>query len=144
MLILARPELLSDHQALVRNRRVTVVHLEPLTSPEMSRLLEAMIVGVPRERSANELIARAEGIPLYAIETVRALVDQQIVVPRDGQYVLADADAADLGALTAPVEPAGTDRGAPGHAARRRTQGRGPSERARPGLFGRGAGGALR
>ena len=102
VLILARPELLSDHQALVRNRRVTVVHLEPLTSPEMARLLEAMIARVP-EIFRNELIARAEGIPLYAVETVRALVDQQIVVPRAGQYVLADADAADLGALTAPL-----------------------------------------
>ena len=33
VLALARPELLADHPALIGNRRVTAVHLEPLTPP---------------------------------------------------------------------------------------------------------------
>ncbi|MGO4255999.1 adenylate/guanylate cyclase domain-containing protein [Marmoricola sp. RAF53] len=102
VLALARPELLADHPALVSNRRLTAVHLEPLTSVEMVRLLDAMIVGVP-ETIRDELVARSEGIPLYAIETVRALADLDLVQARDGHYVLADPDAVDLGALTAPA-----------------------------------------
>ncbi|HSV40941.1 MAG TPA: hypothetical protein VLI04_19430, partial [Nocardioidaceae bacterium] len=102
VLALARPELLTDHPALISNRRVTAVHLEPLTSPEMTTLLDAMIVGVPQP-IRDELVARSEGIPLYAIETVRALADQNLVEARDGHYVLSDPDAVDLGALTAPA-----------------------------------------
>ncbi len=102
VLALARPELLADHPALVSNRRLTAVHLEPLTSAEMTKLLDAMIVGVPQP-IRDELVARSEGIPLYAIETVRALADLNLVEAREGHYVLTDPDAVDLGALTAPA-----------------------------------------
>ncbi len=102
VLALARPELLADHPALIGNRRVTVVHLEPLTSAEMAGLLDQMISGLP-ESIRDELVARSEGIPLYAIETVRALADQDLVVIRDGQFELTDPQAVDLGALTAPA-----------------------------------------
>jgi class 3 adenylate cyclase len=102
VLVLARPELLAEHPALVGNRRVTVVHLEPLSTPEMTGLLDGLVAGVP-SAIREELVARAEGIPLYAIETVRSLVDQDLVVRRDGRYVLTDPDAVDLAALTAPA-----------------------------------------
>ena len=32
------------------------------------------------------------GIPLYAVETVRSLIDRDIVMPRDGRYVFVDHD----------------------------------------------------
>ncbi|MGO4258485.1 adenylate/guanylate cyclase domain-containing protein, partial [Marmoricola sp. RAF53] len=102
VLVLARPELLTEHPELVGNRRVTVVHLEPLSTAEMTSLLDGLVAGVPAA-IREELVARAEGIPLFAIETVRSLVDQELVVARDGHYVLADPDAVDLGALTAPA-----------------------------------------
>jgi class 3 adenylate cyclase/tetratricopeptide (TPR) repeat protein len=102
VLALARPELLAEHPGLVGNRRVTVVHLEPLSRPEMSRLLDALVTGVP-EPIRDELVARAEGVPLYAIETVRSLVDQGLVVLRDGRFTLADPDSVDLSKLTAPA-----------------------------------------
>ena len=102
VLVLARPELLAEHPALVGNRRVTVVHLEPLSTADMTGLLDGIVAGVPAE-IRDELVARAEGIPLYAIETVRSMVDQDLVVTREGQYVLADPGAVDLSALTAPA-----------------------------------------
>ena len=43
-----------------------------------------------RRRRATALVERAEGIPLFAVETVRSLIDRDLVVPRGGQYVLAD------------------------------------------------------
>jgi class 3 adenylate cyclase len=102
VLVLARPELLADHPALGGNRRVTVVHLEPLTTLDMTRLLDALVFGVP-DRIRAELVERAEGIPLYAVETVRSLLDQDLVLSRGGQYVLADPAALDVAALRAPA-----------------------------------------
>jgi class 3 adenylate cyclase/predicted ATPase len=102
VLVLARPELLAEHPALVGNRRVTVVHLEPLSTPEMTTLLDGLVSGVPGA-IREELVARAAGVPLYAIETVRSLIDQDLVVERNGRRVLADPDAVDLTALTAPA-----------------------------------------
>lgn len=102
VLVLARPELLADNPELASNRRVTVVHLEPLAEPEMTQLLDDLVVGVPDTLRA-ELAERAEGIPLYAIETVRSLVDQELIVASDGRYRLADPDAVDLTTLSAPT-----------------------------------------
>lgn len=102
VLVLARPELLADHPALVGNRRVTVIHLEALSVSDMTRLLDGLVHGVP-DAIRTELVTRAEGIPLYAIETVRSMVDQDLVVNRDGRHVLRDADTVDLSALTAPA-----------------------------------------
>ena len=50
-------------------------------------------------------MARAEGVPLYAVETVRSLIDQDAVVARDGRYVFVDHDHAivDLERLSAPT-----------------------------------------
>ncbi len=101
VVVLARPELLADHAALVGNRRVTVVHLEPLSTPEMTTLLDGLVSGVP-SAIREELVARSDGIPLYAIETVRSLIDQELVVDRDGRRVLADPDV-DVTALSAPA-----------------------------------------
>ena len=49
-----------------------------------------------RRTCATQLVERAEGIPLFAVETVRSLIDRDLVVPRGGQYVLADPDGLDL------------------------------------------------
>jgi predicted ATPase len=42
---------------------------------------------------------RAEGIPLYAVETVRMLIDRDVVQPVDGVYRL----VGDVGRLGVPV-----------------------------------------
>src|SRR5439155_1087488 len=46
-----------------------------------------------------------EGIPLYAVETVRALIDRDAVVPKEGRYVLAPdaSDRIDFADLTLPT-----------------------------------------
>jgi hypothetical protein len=49
------------------------------------------------------LVERAEGIPTYAVETVRTLIDRDLVVPRGGSYVLADPDGLDLDDIGAPA-----------------------------------------
>ncbi len=102
VVLLARPSLLEGRPTLATNRRATVLNLETLADPEMSRLLDALVVGLP-DAARSALVERAEGIPLYAVETVRSLIDRDLVVPRGGQYVLAEPERLDLASVAAPA-----------------------------------------
>ena len=85
---LARPELLErrpDWGSAVRS--LTRINLEPLVAPEMAQLLDGLVPGLPEEAVAR-IVERSEGIPLYAVETVRMLLDTGSVVPEDDHYVL--------------------------------------------------------
>ncbi len=66
-----------------------VVRLDPLDDVAMANLVDGLVAGLPAASRAA-LVDRAEGIPLFAVETVRALIDRDLVVPRDGRYVPAE------------------------------------------------------
>ena len=101
VLALARPELLARRPAL-GGRRATIVRLEPLDDAAMMTLVDGLVVDLsPETRTA--LVERAEGVPLFAVETVRALIDRDLVIPRDGRYVTADNVVLDLDAIGAPA-----------------------------------------
>ncbi|WP_125035445.1 adenylate/guanylate cyclase domain-containing protein [Nocardioides sp. LS1] len=102
VVLFTRPGLLEANPSLATNRRVTVLHLETLSERDMAALLDGLVVGLP-DGVRTSLVERAEGIPLFAVETVRSLIDRDLVVPRGGQYVLAEPDALDLGAIGAPA-----------------------------------------
>ena len=71
---LARPELFDRRADWGANRRhLTALALEPLTDDAMSQLLNGLVPGLPDEAVAA-IIGRAEGVPLYAVETVRGLL----------------------------------------------------------------------
>jgi predicted ATPase/class 3 adenylate cyclase len=83
---LARPELLDrrpDWGSSVRS--VTRLHLEPLADAEIGQMLEGMVPGLPAA-AQRQIVARAEGIPLYAVETVRMLLDRELLVADEGRY----------------------------------------------------------
>ncbi len=101
VLLLTRPGLLEQHPDLATNRAATVAHLHPVADREMATLLDGLVAGLPDEVRSS-LVARSEGVPLFAVETVRSLIDRDLVVPRGGQYVLAEADV-DLDAIGAPA-----------------------------------------
>ena len=104
VLTMSRPEIQQRRPQWGTGRRATSVYLEPLNDSVMAEIVDCLVDGLPDEvRSA--LVHRAEGVPLYAVETLRALIDRDAVVPRDGRYVLADDAAArvDLMALSAPA-----------------------------------------
>ena len=87
VLTLARPDLLEkrgDWGAGTRN--FVSVHLEPLPEPAMRELLLGLIPGLP-EAAVRSIVSRADGIPLYAVETVRMLVAEGRLESRDGTYV---------------------------------------------------------
>jgi AAA ATPase-like protein len=102
VMLLARPELVAERPALVTNRRATVLHLDAFTAEEMATLVDGLVHGLPGD-VRDQLVERAEGIPTYAVETIRALIDRDLVVPRAGAYVLADAASLDLAEIGAPA-----------------------------------------
>ena len=101
VLLLARPELLEAQPGL-GGRRGAVVRLQPLPDSAMGALVDGLVVGLPAPARA-QLVQRAEGVPLYAVETVRALIDRDLVTPQDGQYVLTPGTELDLSQMSAPA-----------------------------------------
>ena len=101
VLALARPELLVRRPAL-GGRRTSVIRLDPLDDTAMAQLADGLVVGLT-EQSRSALVRRAEGIPLFAVETVRALIDRDAVVPRGGQYVPAEGLVLELDTIGAPA-----------------------------------------
>jgi class 3 adenylate cyclase len=95
VITLARPELLerrADWGAGVR--AFTSIHLEPLTPSEVEQLLAGLVPGLPRP-AVDQIVARADGIPLYAVETVRMLLAQGQLI-KDGDAYRPAGDLADL------------------------------------------------
>ena len=84
---LARPELIerrSDWGAGKRN--FSSLFLEPLPEPAMRELLAGLVPGLP-DTAARVIVARADGVPLYAVETVRMLLaDGKLEARPDGTY----------------------------------------------------------
>ena len=63
----------------------------------MDQLVEALVPGMPRTARAA-VTAQAQGVPLFAVETVRALIDRDIVEPIEGLYRL----TGEVGELAVP------------------------------------------
>jgi class 3 adenylate cyclase/tetratricopeptide (TPR) repeat protein len=86
VLTLARPELAERHPGWGAGRRnFTALALEPLSETAMQQLLGGLVPGLPDELQAR-ILARAEGVPLYAVETVRMLLDRGVLVREGDRY----------------------------------------------------------
>jgi class 3 adenylate cyclase/tetratricopeptide (TPR) repeat protein len=95
---LARPELFDrrpDWGAETRN--LTRLALEPLTDDAMRELVAGFVPGLP-DSAVVAILARADGMPLYAVETVRSLVADGRL-ERDGD---AYRPVGELGTLAVP------------------------------------------
>jgi class 3 adenylate cyclase/tetratricopeptide (TPR) repeat protein len=97
VLVFTRPELDSSRPGFGSGRNRSTLTLDPLDDASMDGLIDALVPDIPKTARAA-IAGQAEGIPLFAVETVRSLVDRDIVVPRDGVYRL----VGDLGALSVP------------------------------------------
>ena len=92
----ARPELLERRPGFGEGvRTVTRLNLEPLSDEAMQQLLEGLVPGLPAI-ALRSMVQRAEGIPLYAVETVRMLLDREMLVADENGYRLT-ADLSQLG-----------------------------------------------
>ena len=98
IITLARRELLEKRPDWGAGKlRFTSVALEPLPSAAMRQLLAGLVPGLP-SAAAEAIVTRADGIPLYAVETVRMLLAQgQLVLEGDAYH-----PTGDLGELAVP------------------------------------------
>jgi len=80
VLALARPELAQKRPGFGAGD--TTLSLEPLSETAMGELLDGFVPGLPPDLRA-QILERAEGVPLYAVETVRMLLDRDLLA-RDG------------------------------------------------------------
>jgi class 3 adenylate cyclase/tetratricopeptide (TPR) repeat protein len=83
---LARPELLETRPDWGAGKRnFTSLTLEPLSPEAMRALLAGLVPGLSSD-AATRIVARADGVPLYAVEIVRMLVAQGSLEAADGAY----------------------------------------------------------
>ena len=83
---LARPELFDRRPDWgAGSRNFSAMALEPLPDPAMRAMLAGFVPGLP-EAAVAAILARADGIPLYAVETVRALVADGRLEQVEGSY----------------------------------------------------------
>ncbi len=95
---LSRPELLDRRPDWGAGKRsFTSIYLEPLAEADMRELLAGLVPGLP-DSAVRAIVDRADGIPLYAVETVRMLVADGRLVAREGAY----EPVGDLASLAVP------------------------------------------
>jgi len=95
VLALARPEFAERRPGWGAGKRsFSALYQEPLSTTAMGELLDGLVPGLPddlRER----ILARAEGVPLYAVETVRMLLDHGLLA-KEGNVYRATGDVESL------------------------------------------------
>jgi class 3 adenylate cyclase/tetratricopeptide (TPR) repeat protein len=83
VITLARPDLQERRPGWgAGQRNFTSLYLEALPNVAMESLLDGLAPGLPA-RLREQILDRAEGVPLYAMETVRMLLDRGLLI-RDG------------------------------------------------------------
>ncbi len=97
VLMFARPELGQVRPGFGTGRNRVTLTLDPLDPASMDQLVDALVPGMPAS-ARSKITGQAQGVPLFAVETVRSLIDRDIVRPVEGVYRL----AGDIGELAVP------------------------------------------
>ena len=84
---LARPELNERRPGWTGSlRNLTQMSLEPLSDEQMAEMVRGTVPGIPDE-ATQAIVERADGIPLYAVETIRMLLDRgELLASGEGGY----------------------------------------------------------
>jgi predicted ATPase/class 3 adenylate cyclase len=86
VITLARPELVERRVGWGAGQRsFSSLYLEPLSQRAMRELLEGLVPGLPQQLR-DQILARAQGVPLYAVETVRMLLDRGLLTQEGAVY----------------------------------------------------------
>jgi class 3 adenylate cyclase/tetratricopeptide (TPR) repeat protein len=97
ILVLARPELGTARPGFGAGRNRVTLTLDPLDAASMDALVDALVPGMPTVARAA-VTGQAQGLPLFAVEVIRSLIDRDVVRPIDGAYRL----VSDIGELQVP------------------------------------------
>jgi class 3 adenylate cyclase/predicted ATPase len=97
VLMFARPELEQGRPGFGTGRNRTALTLDPLDAASMEAIVEALVPGMAAP-ARLAITQHSQGIPLFAVETVRTLIDRDVVQPIEGVYRL----VGDVGELAVP------------------------------------------
>jgi tetratricopeptide (TPR) repeat protein len=97
VLVLSRAELTDTRPGFGVGRNRSLLALDQLDMVSMDSLVEALVPGMP-ESARTAITNHAQGVPLFAVETIRSLVDRDVVQPIDGVYRL----VGEVGELAVP------------------------------------------
>ena len=97
VLVFARPELGQARPGFGTGRNRSTLTLDPLYPASMDALVDALVPGMPAAARAK-VTSQAQGVPLFAVETIRSLIDRDIIQPLEGAYRL----TGDIGELAVP------------------------------------------
>jgi class 3 adenylate cyclase/predicted ATPase len=97
VLVFARPELGQARPGFGAGRNRSTLTLDPLDPASMDRLVDALVPGMPAAVRAK-ITGQAQGVPLFAVEMLRSLIDRDIVRPAEGVYRL----TGEVGELAVP------------------------------------------
>ena len=94
---LARPEVFDRRPSWgAGQRNFTAVHLEPLAPAMIGQLVRGVAPTLP-DGLVQRVVDRADGIPLYAVETIRMLIDAgHLVSSADGYRPVGEIPAFDV------------------------------------------------
>jgi class 3 adenylate cyclase/predicted ATPase len=97
VLVFARPELGQLRPQFGNGRNRSTLTLDPLDPASMDQLVDALVPRMP-PAARQKITSQAQGVPLFAVETVRSLIDRDVVQPVEGVYRL----VGDIGELVVP------------------------------------------
>ena len=97
ILVLARPELGPARPGFGSGRNRVTLTLDPLDAASMAALVDSLVPDMPTAARAA-VAGQAQGLPLFAVEVIRSLIDRDVVQPVDGTYRL----TGDIGELRVP------------------------------------------
>jgi class 3 adenylate cyclase/tetratricopeptide (TPR) repeat protein len=85
---LARPELADRRPSWGSGvRSATTLHLDRLADGDIETMVTGYVGGLPAD-GLGRLVSRAEGVPMYAVETVRMLADRGVLEQTGGAYLV--------------------------------------------------------
>ncbi len=85
---LSRPEIADRRPDWGAGQRsFTSMNLEPLGADSMARLVRGLVADAPDD-AVGRIVERSEGVPLYAVETIRMLADRGVLEARTHDYEL--------------------------------------------------------
>ncbi|MGA2527917.1 MAG: adenylate/guanylate cyclase domain-containing protein [Acidimicrobiales bacterium] len=98
VLTISRPEIVERRPNWGAGRRnFTSIYLEALPTSAMRELVTGLVPGLADD-VLDRILLRSEGVPLYAVETVRMLIDKGLLVRAGDSY----QPAGPIGALDIP------------------------------------------
>ncbi|MGI8723569.1 MAG: ATP-binding protein, partial [Geodermatophilaceae bacterium] len=88
VVVIAQSEFAEQHPDWLLGRRAVIPFpVDPLADSTMRHLIDSLVPDLPAT-AVDRIVSYAQGVPLYAIESIRTLIDRGTIEARDGRLRL--------------------------------------------------------